>query len=52
MHSAVIRARKPTNDSCCGVHSCRTPQESAVDQGATVAEANVASGCGCASHPT
>ena len=49
MHSAIIRARKPTDDSCCGVHSCCTPREHAVDTGATVTEAKVASGCGCVS---
>ncbi len=49
MHSAIIRARKPTDDSCCGVHSCCTPREHAVDTGVTVTEAKVASGCGCVS---
>src|SRR4249919_3638129 len=29
MHSAVIRAHKPADDSCCGVHDCCTPQEHA-----------------------
>ena len=49
MHSAIIRARKPADDSCCGVHGCCTPQEHAVDTGVTVTEAKVASGCGCIS---
>jgi SAM-dependent methyltransferase len=52
MRSAIIRARKPTDDSCCGVHRCCTPQERAVDLNATVAEAKVASGCGCVSSGT
>jgi SAM-dependent methyltransferase len=49
MHSAIIRARKPVGDSCCGVHSCCTPQEHAVDAGVMVTEAKVANGCGCVS---
>ena len=49
MHSAIIRAHRPTDDRCCGVHSCCTPREHAVDAGVTVTEAKVASGCGCVS---
>jgi ubiquinone/menaquinone biosynthesis C-methylase UbiE len=47
MHSAIIRAAKPTVDACCGVHGCCTPGERAVDPGTTVTEAKVVNGCGC-----
>jgi arsenite methyltransferase len=49
MHSAIIRASKPTADVCCGVNACCTPAEQAVDPTATVVEAKTASGCGCVS---
>ena len=49
MHSAIIRASKPTADACCGVNACCTPAEQAVDPTATVVEAKTASGCGCVS---
>jgi arsenite methyltransferase len=49
MDSAIIRASKPSADSCCGVHECCSPQERAVDAAVTVTEAKTASGCGCVS---
>jgi arsenite methyltransferase len=49
MHSAIIKARKPTADACCGVHGCCTSHEHAVDPNTTIAESKVASGCGCLS---
>ena len=45
MHSAIIRASKPADDSCCGVHSCCSPGEHVIDPGVTVTEAKTASGC-------
>ncbi|MEV5955823.1 arsenite methyltransferase [Streptomyces sp. NPDC051987] len=56
MHSAVIRATKPTDaaeatagatGACCGVTACCTTDERAADPSTTVAEAKTASGCGC-----
>ncbi|MEI5519659.1 arsenite methyltransferase [Streptomyces brasiliscabiei] len=59
MHSAIVRATKPTTatatgpdasatvDSCCGVTACCTPAEQAADPSATVSEAKSAAGCGC-----
>jgi hypothetical protein len=52
MHSAIIRARKPADDSCCGVHRCCSPQEHAVDADTPPAEATAAAGCGCAASTT
>jgi len=60
MHSAVVRARKPVHSeaaagaatpagTCCGVASCCTHAETAVDPALGVAEAKSASGCGCRS---
>ena len=49
MHSAIIRARKPADDACCGVDACCTPAERSVDPDTTVVEAKTASGCGCLS---
>ena len=49
MHSAIIRARKPLADACCGVQGCCTAAEHAVDPTTTVAESKAASGCGCVS---
>jgi len=62
MHSAIIRATKPTNTSevtgtttsdatstCCGVNACCTSGEHAVDPTVSVAEAKAAAGCGCQS---
>jgi arsenite methyltransferase len=62
MHSAIIRAVKPVTataipavtgsavtGSCCGVSSCCTPAEQAVDPGKTVSEAKTDAGCGCQS---
>jgi arsenite methyltransferase len=49
MHSAIIRARKPGSDACCGVTACCTPTERAVDPTTTVVESKIASGCGCVS---
>jgi SAM-dependent methyltransferase len=49
MHSAIIRARKPGSDACCGVNACCTPAEQAVDPTTTVVESKIASGCGCVS---
>jgi SAM-dependent methyltransferase len=49
MHSAIIRASKPTTHACCGVNACCTADEQAVDPTATVVEAKTASGCGCVS---
>jgi SAM-dependent methyltransferase len=49
MHSAIIRASKPTADACCGVNACCTADEQAVDPNTTVVEAKTASGCGCVS---
>jgi SAM-dependent methyltransferase len=52
MHSAVVRAAKPTDvtdraDSCCGVTACCTPAERSTDPAVTVGEAKSAAGCGC-----
>ncbi|MGW2112934.1 arsenite methyltransferase [Streptomyces sp. NPDC001948] len=57
MHSAIIRATKPTtsdeagasmsSDSCCGVTACCTPVEQADDPHNTVLEAKSTSGCNC-----
>jgi arsenite methyltransferase len=47
MHSAIINARKPAADSCCGVARCCTPGEHAVDPAITVTESKTAHGCGC-----
>jgi SAM-dependent methyltransferase len=58
MHSAIVRATKPSNagepattaqstDACCGVNACCTPAETSVDPALTVTEAKTASGCGC-----
>ncbi len=52
MHSAIIRARKPAADSCCGVHRCCSPQERAVDADTPAAEAKAAAGCGCVAPTT
>jgi SAM-dependent methyltransferase len=52
MHSAIIRARKPAADDCCGVHRCCSPQERAVDADTPVAEATAAAGCGCVTSTT
>jgi len=49
MHSAIVTARKPATDSCCGVHGCCTAQEQPVDLDTTVAEVKATGGCGCAS---
>ncbi|MFF2200792.1 arsenite methyltransferase [Streptomyces sp. NPDC058145] len=60
MHSAIVRARKPVHSeaaagtatsasTCCGVNSCCTHAETAVDPALGVAEAKSASGCGCRS---
>jgi arsenite methyltransferase len=49
MHSAIIKARKPVADACCGVHGCCTAHEHAVEPGTTAAESKAASGCGCGS---
>jgi arsenite methyltransferase len=49
MHSAIIRASKPKTDACCGVRSCCTAAEHAVDPATTVAESKAASGCVCIS---
>jgi len=49
MHSAIVKARKPATDSCCGVHGCCTAQEQPVDLDTTVAEVKATGGCGCAS---
>jgi arsenite methyltransferase len=49
MHSAIVRARKPGSDVCCGVNACCTPTEQAVDPTATVVESKIADGCGCGS---
>jgi SAM-dependent methyltransferase len=49
MHSAIIRARKPSPDACCGVHACCTPHEQAVNPATTVSESKSAAGCGCVS---
>ena len=49
MHSAIIRASKPTTHACCGVNACCTADEQAVDPTATVVEAKTASGCACVS---
>ncbi|PPK66779.1 arsenite methyltransferase [Actinokineospora auranticolor] len=46
MHSAIVRAVKPTG-ACCGVNACCTAHESPVDTTITVTAAKVASGCGC-----
>ncbi|MFD0434538.1 arsenite methyltransferase [Streptomyces chartreusis] len=58
MHSALVRAVKPSvddapgasaaaTDACCGVTSCCTSDERTADPSTTVAEAKAASGCGC-----
>ncbi|MFC8513181.1 arsenite methyltransferase [Streptomyces sp. NPDC057257] len=58
MHSAIVRATKPTatgtpsedtgtTDACCGVDACCTSAEAATDPALTVTEAKSASGCGC-----
>ncbi|MGW2747823.1 arsenite methyltransferase [Streptomyces sp. NPDC001450] len=58
MHSAIVRATKPTispsattasptDPSCCGVTSCCTPAEQATDPSATVSEAKSTAGCAC-----
>ncbi len=47
MHSAIIRARKPTAATCCGVAGCCTSDERAVDPDMTVTESKTAHGCGC-----
>ena len=47
MHSAIITARKPTADTCCGVHGCCTAGEHAVDPAMAVAEAKATGGCDC-----
>jgi SAM-dependent methyltransferase len=49
MHSAIIRARKPAGQACCGVTGCCTPAERAVDPHTTTADAKAASGCDCVS---
>ncbi|MFF8406061.1 ArsI/CadI family heavy metal resistance metalloenzyme [Streptomyces sp. NPDC015684] len=36
-----------TPDTCCGTTACCTPDEQAVDQTRTPAEAKAAAGCGC-----
>ncbi len=48
MHSAIIRARKPSA-ACCGVRFCCTAEERAVDPDTTAVEAKAAGGCGCVS---
>jgi SAM-dependent methyltransferase len=50
MYSAIIRATKPDAGTCCGVNSCCTPNEHAVDPNTTVTESKAASGCGCVSR--
>lgn len=57
MHSAIVRANKPTtdtgpdasatDDSCCGVTACCTPAEQATNQSVTVSEAKNGAECGC-----
>jgi SAM-dependent methyltransferase len=59
MHSAIVRATKPTSgttagraatepdDACCGVTACCTPAEHATDPSVTVSEAKKTAGCGC-----
>ncbi len=47
MHSAIIKARKPIADTCCGVHNCCARGEHAAAPNTTIAEAKAASGCGC-----
>ncbi|MEV1066873.1 arsenite methyltransferase [Streptomyces sp. NPDC050263] len=62
MHSAIVRAGKPatatgpdtaatsaTEDSCCGVNACCTPDEQATDPSVTAGEAKSAAGCACQS---
>ncbi|MEV6766146.1 arsenite methyltransferase [Streptomyces sp. NPDC051105] len=62
MHSAIIRAAKPTTStvpdtaatssadgSCCGVTACCTPAERAADPSITVSTAKSAAGCACQS---
>ncbi|WAZ26466.1 arsenite methyltransferase [Streptomyces cinnabarinus] len=60
MHSAIVRATKPTTDapatsasdsdgSCCGVTACCTPAEQATDPFTTVSAAKDAAGCACQS---
>jgi arsenite methyltransferase len=59
MHSAIIRATKPTTEplvhtagladagACCGVNACCTTSEHTIDPATTVTEAKTAAGCGC-----
>ncbi|MGW0581099.1 arsenite methyltransferase, partial [Streptomyces sp. NPDC002920] len=53
MHSAIVRAAKPTtatsatDDSCCGVTACCTPAEQATDPSVTAGAAKSAAGCAC-----
>jgi arsenite methyltransferase len=63
MHSAIIRATKPTNtpeqagtttssstaSTCCGVNACCTADENPLDPTTTVAQAKTAAGRGCQS---
>ncbi|MGW2426000.1 arsenite methyltransferase [Streptomyces sp. NPDC001709] len=62
IHSAIIRARKPTiatvpdtpapsatEESCCGVTACCTPAEQTTDPSITVSEAKNAARCACQS---
>jgi SAM-dependent methyltransferase len=62
MHSAIIRAAKPTTStvpdtaatssadgSCCGVTACCTPAERAADPSIAVSTAKNAAGCACRS---
>ncbi|MBL8927483.1 MAG: arsenite methyltransferase [Pseudonocardia sp.] len=49
MHSAIVRARKPGSDACCGVTACCTPTEQAVDRTTTIGASEIAGGCGCVS---
>jgi len=49
MHSAIIKAIKPTAGNCCGVTDCCSPTEHAVDPQQTVIQAKTSSGCGCVS---
>lgn len=46
MHSAIIRAVKPTV-SCCGVVGCCTPGQHTTDLARTVGQPKKAAGCGC-----
>lgn len=49
MHSAIVRARKPGSDACCGVTACCTPTAQAVDHTTTIGASEIAGGCGCVS---